>query len=38
MTYIINVSGKVVGVAQGKRPWMSEDYQKLVQQLLTETE
>jgi peroxiredoxin len=38
MTYIINVRGKVVGVAKGKRPWMNEDYQKLVQQLLTETE
>jgi peroxiredoxin len=36
MTYIINIKGNIVGVAVGTRPWMSEDSQKLVQQLLTE--
>lgn len=36
MTYMINVEGNVIAVAVGSRPWMSEDSQKLVQQLLAE--
>ena len=36
MTYIIDVHGKVIGVAIGPRPWDGEDVQKLVEQLLVE--
>ncbi len=35
-TFIIDVKGRAIGVAVGLRSWMSEDSQKLVQQLLME--
>ncbi|MBU2648993.1 TlpA family protein disulfide reductase [bacterium] len=37
MTFIIDARGRALGVAVGLRPWMSDDSQKLVQQLIAET-
>ncbi len=38
LTYIFNKNGKAIGAVRGLRQWMSEDFQKLVQQLLDEKE